>query len=339
LSHSLFAPWTTAVAALTWLCFLAVAINRRKRDRLFFFAVTWFVAGHLLESTIAPLDLVYEHRNYLPAVGLLCWVLSHIFSISSIYRVPARILALGIILVLGAITAYRAWQWSDPITLAVIEARHHPQSARARYENGRIHFRLYLDDKRDQDLALARDELAAAARLDSEPFMPLSGLVTSYLIAREPVPEVLLERLQYDLKTSSPTQRRLSTLAILIDCQMLRKCEIAPAVIVAVAGAILGNKQLTATNKADTLEWLAVYYAMTLNDYTAGRRVAEEAMRTVPSDWKYRLRVVEVMLGQKDRTAALQTAMGLPKSLGFLQRYSEPAVENRLNRVWKTLRS
>ena len=35
------------------------------------FALAWFLAGHVLESTFVPLELVHEHRNYLPQYSIL----------------------------------------------------------------------------------------------------------------------------------------------------------------------------------------------------------------------------------------------------------------------------
>ena len=44
------------------------------------FGIGLFLAGHLLESTVLPLELMFEHRNHLPALGpllVLCCYLSH----------------------------------------------------------------------------------------------------------------------------------------------------------------------------------------------------------------------------------------------------------------------
>lgn len=66
------APWhaisgITAVAA--WAVVLAAAVRRRHTAPLAAFAVFWYLGGHLIESTSLPLELYFEHRNYLPAVG------------------------------------------------------------------------------------------------------------------------------------------------------------------------------------------------------------------------------------------------------------------------------
>jgi protein O-mannosyl-transferase len=65
-------PWYAAagVASLAaWLVILVSAIRFRHNAPLFAFAVFWYLGGHLLESTTLPLELYFEHRNYLPLVG------------------------------------------------------------------------------------------------------------------------------------------------------------------------------------------------------------------------------------------------------------------------------
>jgi len=50
---------------------LAASIVWRRRYPLFALAVLWYLAGHLIESTVVPLELYFEHRNYIPIIGPL----------------------------------------------------------------------------------------------------------------------------------------------------------------------------------------------------------------------------------------------------------------------------
>jgi hypothetical protein len=71
-STGLFSPASTA-AALAGLAGLAVfSIRYRGHETagLVAFGVAFYIGGHLLESSVFPLELYYEHRNYLPSVGL-----------------------------------------------------------------------------------------------------------------------------------------------------------------------------------------------------------------------------------------------------------------------------
>ena len=49
--------------------------------------VLWFLAGHLLESSFIGLVIAFEHRNYLPSLGILLasiygmlWLFDHILT-------------------------------------------------------------------------------------------------------------------------------------------------------------------------------------------------------------------------------------------------------------------
>src|SRR5690606_17359807 len=101
----------------------------RRRQPALSFAIAWFLAGHALESTIFPLELVYEHRNYLPAVGPLLAFAWYAAVLPRTNR--QRSFVTGVALVWVALLAFvthgRAQQWSDPITLAAVEVANHPR--------------------------------------------------------------------------------------------------------------------------------------------------------------------------------------------------------------------
>lgn len=59
----------TVAAVLGWVAVIALAIRLRRREPLVSVAILWFVGGHLLESTTIPLELYFEHRNYVPIAG------------------------------------------------------------------------------------------------------------------------------------------------------------------------------------------------------------------------------------------------------------------------------
>jgi Tfp pilus assembly protein PilF len=70
LSTSLFAPWETAAAILTNALFILLALKSGRKYPFFALAVFFFYLNHLVESTVVPLELVFEHRNYLPSFFL-----------------------------------------------------------------------------------------------------------------------------------------------------------------------------------------------------------------------------------------------------------------------------
>ncbi len=69
-SHSLLDPPSTAACALFLLGLGAAAFALRKRLPWLAFAVFWFSLQLAVESSLLPLEMIYEHRTYLPLVGI-----------------------------------------------------------------------------------------------------------------------------------------------------------------------------------------------------------------------------------------------------------------------------
>lgn len=70
-SDGLWSPPTTAWAIVGHGLLLAAAGALRRRLPGLALGVLFFYAGHLLESGIVPLELMFEHRNALPSFGVL----------------------------------------------------------------------------------------------------------------------------------------------------------------------------------------------------------------------------------------------------------------------------
>ncbi len=64
-------PPTTLWSALFLLGLFGLGLGLLRRRPLAAFGILFFFAGHLLESTLLPLELAFEHRNYLPSLGLI----------------------------------------------------------------------------------------------------------------------------------------------------------------------------------------------------------------------------------------------------------------------------
>ena len=116
LSTGLFAPLTTFLGfcGLLALAFLAIRYRGHASLGSIAFGVAFFLAGHLLESTIFPLELYYDHRNYLPSAGLY---LALVAAACLLLRRIPRPFATGIAVVYLLGTAFvahtRALTWSD----------------------------------------------------------------------------------------------------------------------------------------------------------------------------------------------------------------------------------
>jgi hypothetical protein len=77
LSHSLLDPFTTVLAMGAVVGLVGLAVYLARRERLLSFCVLWFLGNLLIESSVIGLEMVFEHRMYLPSmlVGLMVVVL------------------------------------------------------------------------------------------------------------------------------------------------------------------------------------------------------------------------------------------------------------------------
>ena len=133
ISRSLFTPATTLPAIAGLLALLTGAVLLRKKYPLFSFGVLFFLVGQSMESSVIALEIVHEHRNYLPMFGILLpvvyYILCPIFHPASL---RLRGIAMPVVIALfAALTWLRASQWSDPLGMMQMEVQHHPQSPRA----------------------------------------------------------------------------------------------------------------------------------------------------------------------------------------------------------------
>lgn len=140
-SRGLFEPVTTAISILALLIISTLAVKLRKRAPSFFAGWFFFLVAHGIESSIIPLELYFEHRNYLPALGLILAVVGLIALLPK--ELPLNIFTpkqLGTLIFAGFAlsflfaTAGRANVWAAPDTMLEQGLKHHPGSMRAQLE-------------------------------------------------------------------------------------------------------------------------------------------------------------------------------------------------------------
>jgi hypothetical protein len=163
LSSGLFRPLTTIVSLLAWITLIATSIVLRRRYPILLFAVLFFLVGHSLESSVLPLQIAFEHRNYLPSIGLtllLSWVLVKLGFRAEGLK-PA-VIPVTFLVVLLALLAVRTSIWRDELGLARFNVVNHPSSPRANFFYGNALYKRFahaaelgLTTQEEQALAVA----------------------------------------------------------------------------------------------------------------------------------------------------------------------------------------
>lgn len=128
-SRGLFLPVSTAISLIAWIGVVIFSWLYRRRLPIFAWMSAWFLVSHLVESTIVPLEIIFEHRMYLPSIGLALGSVLLMSEISYL-RQPAfqRMLLFFVLIILGAATYTRNMDFRDEVTLYRAELRKYPNS-------------------------------------------------------------------------------------------------------------------------------------------------------------------------------------------------------------------
>ncbi|MFV2058708.1 MAG: tetratricopeptide repeat protein [Thiohalomonadales bacterium] len=204
LSRSVLQPLTTLFSIIGILLLLTLAfIGIRIRFlTVFSFGIFWFFIGHILESTVIPLELIFEHRNYLPQFGLL---FALIFYITFPYKFFSKGITLRYILPVILIMLYafatfgRAINWSSEWNLYNSEVANHPSSPRAHSMLGILMYDNKFYDK-------AKKHLSIAAMLDNESPDQLLRLMQHTITIENVIENDLLNELEYRIDNYSYSQ-------------------------------------------------------------------------------------------------------------------------------------
>jgi tetratricopeptide (TPR) repeat protein len=144
LSHSLLNPLTTLLSLIFIIGLIALAIYLAKKERLISFCILWFFGNLVIESSIIPLAIIFEHRLYLPSM-LICLI-----PVVLLFRYVKinwlRIGALSAVVIVFSVWTYQrnaVWQnklslWSDVVKKSPNKARPHLNLGESLSKKGRV---------------------------------------------------------------------------------------------------------------------------------------------------------------------------------------------------------
>lgn len=205
ISRSLLSPWTTLPAIVGLLLLAAGAFVLRNKQPLLTFGIAFFFAGHAMESTIIPLELAFEHRNYLPMFGILLPLAYYALdekSHASSVRVR-RIAFLLLLALFAGLTASRAQQWGNTLQMRMLEAERHPRSVRAHTDLAGLYNHLPPTSNEDA-LDLYHKALSHYRQAADNAPTSVSGLLGMLAVnaqRRLPLDDALLTELEQRLAT------------------------------------------------------------------------------------------------------------------------------------------
>jgi len=127
ISTSLVNPWTTLPAIGMVAGLIGIGIKQVKSRPFLAFGILFYFLNHLVESTVFPLEIAYEHRNYLPSLFVFLAPAAGLIALIERYGNRSKIMALAlsvgitlliVMLGIGTYTRNMVWQtqkslWQD----------------------------------------------------------------------------------------------------------------------------------------------------------------------------------------------------------------------------------
>ncbi len=300
ISSGLLSPPTTLLSFLLIAALFAAAWWLRKRRPLAALGIVWFFAAQVLESTIWPLELAFEHRIYLADWGIILAVFALV--ILPLRRVEWRRIGIAacivVIAALGLTLTVRAWHWRSNLALAKVLAHNHPQSPRSTYLLARLYTNLSLSGHE----AYAQKAFAASRTAAQVPHAGLDPWVAMVLLAAQTgrhVDPSWFEGMIKAVGEEPLTVSDVNALEALVNCYTKRQCKFSRGSLNRLFKAIYRSPHITelGMNYANVL----VTQANLIGYDTPAQRarsgpLLEKAAKAVPGVAQFQINVFNIAL-------------------------------------------
>jgi len=344
-STGLLAPPSTLLALLALAAVAVLGVHGLWRRRLYGFVIAFFLAGHAVESSFLSLEMVYEHRNYVPSFALALALACAAGWFAARTAGPARIgsvLGVALLAALATVTFSRANMWSDEARLARYLVEQNPSSYRSLSLLARV---MAVENATVDELM---DVYARVARANPRTVFPLVRMarivtamqyqVDSGLIEpAAPAPAGVLAGPRWDPPTLYLDPRHLAAVRAALDREIRARLEGAPihaetvAELEEVRKCVVSNSDMCVGLMALADDWTRLaaaspladawsraslaairgQYAARRRDFEAALAFAREAARLGPRNPYFRLHEVVYLghLGRFDDAYALLDAV------------------------------
>lgn len=329
-STGLFAPVSTAFAWAGLAGLLLLAFLARRKAPVLAFGILWFFAGHLLESTFLPLEMVHEHRNYLPIFGPIfaaCFLIGERLR-GSLYVKLAAGFAVTYLLLLGVVTFLRAEQWGDPVSHTLHEAQNHPDSERAQLQAGRLYMRMMIDEPRPEYYAAAKEALDKSGRLATISVTSHFSLIQLSYLMNQPADPAVVNAAVAVLSNGPMPPSVAPAFRALVDCQIFAYCKLPDEDVLRLGHAAVSNSRAIAGVTTQVAIYLAQYAIDKIGDGDLALKILIDAMARDPKSAALQLTVGKIyrVVGEFQRS---QSHLDAAASLDSLGTYKTAIAEER----------
>ncbi|WP_455199403.1 tetratricopeptide repeat protein, partial [Kaarinaea lacus] len=311
LSTGLLNPISTLLSMLAIVAALALAILIRKSQPILSFGILFFFAGHVMESSFIPLEIAFEHRNYLPAVGII--MIAGFYMLDpSLHSRSLKLRAVSLILFLLiciAITWSRVLDWRSNTTLHIAEVEHHPLSPRANYEAGRVYGMLLEKGigNRQENIDRAFEYFTRSAELREDVTSALFGMIVASHDAGIKLDEKWFKMLEYRLEHQPYEQANIAWISSLTECIRKRKCTTKSTQLESLLKASERNRKINRRTRALLFAATSDYYLIAERSLLKALEYSQKAVKEKPSYVEAWLQLARIQILSNQNSKAIKT--------------------------------
>ncbi|MCU7950422.1 MAG: hypothetical protein KZQ74_00270 [gamma proteobacterium symbiont of Bathyaustriella thionipta] len=242
LSRSLFEPVNTFISLLAIFGCLFLGVLFRHKYPFFLLGISWFLAGHVMESAFLPLELVHEHRNYLPSLGIIFCLVLFVYQLKNKKMV---VLAIALLFIIYSLATYeRSIEWSSEMKHAIAEVKNHPESARANYQLGRVMYYEYKKNTLEASYFSASQFFKNAIELSE---YNLNAYIGHFILdgkAQKELNQSLYQKFLKRLEFAPIRSQSLAYFETMNKCQMEVRCPFSHEEFIHIFRALNNNKRM-----------------------------------------------------------------------------------------------
>ncbi len=284
-------------SAAALLGMLVTGLLFAKRLPVISFAILWFLAGHILESSVLSLEIYFEHRNYLPMLGPLFALAYYADRLIRRWKKPAIIATALVISGFAAISWHHNTVWGDYSRLAKTWAKNQPNSVRAQ-----MTYTLDIFKTRGEKEATAR---ITAFKKQFPDVLGIEILYTEVMCIKNQLTREKVTHFLEALATHPLDIHVQSNLAHLIDSGIKGICrQIGPGGVLAIIDALLNNPAMTpGSSLYASLQFFKYQIYLSTKQVVPALKALDEAFRVHPTI-DIALKQAEILINIKQASAA-----------------------------------
>ena len=297
ISRSLVTPVTTLISCIGIIAISLLSIISIKKNKIFGFSILFFLTGHIMESTILPLNLVHEHRNYIPSLGLIILFVIFLDTIKGRVKfINHKIIFFLYSMFIATVTFYLAFIWGDMERFADKQVQIHTSSANSNYEAAFIYTRIYKDTNDQAYLDKATNALGNAVKLDPHSMKSALSLLHVLSMKNETPDKGLLDRINFELRNGKIKTEDIIAMRQLVFCQLDGACTLEDELINEFFTSILDNPELRGRQRDDALYFYADYLDIKDSNVDYALDIMRDIVARNPDILEYQVKLITILL-------------------------------------------